>query len=77
MNDPYISALAALAGSGIGALASIVTTWLAQRHQDRSQRLAQIRVLLRRLFYVVDVALHGFLASYFDSSEATPKAMNF
>ena len=31
MNDAYNSALAALAGSGIGALASVGTTWLTQR----------------------------------------------
>src|SRR6476659_1939973 len=30
MNNAYISALAALAGSGIGALASVGTTWLTQ-----------------------------------------------
>jgi hypothetical protein len=46
----YISALAALAGSGIGAIASIGTTWLAQRHQDRSQRLAQNRTRLEQIF---------------------------
>ena len=41
MNHAYISALAALAGSGVGALASLGTTWLTQRYQDRGQRLAQ------------------------------------
>lgn len=41
MNDAYVSALAALAGSGIGALASVGTTWLTQRHRDWSQRVAQ------------------------------------
>jgi hypothetical protein len=50
MNDAYISALAALAGSGIGALASIGTTWLTQRHQVRSQRLAQISARLEQVF---------------------------
>jgi hypothetical protein len=29
MNNAYISALAALAGSGIGVLASVGTTWLS------------------------------------------------
>jgi hypothetical protein len=42
MNTAYISALSALGGSGLGAAASIWTTWLMQRFQDRSQRLAQL-----------------------------------
>ena len=50
MNDAYISALAALAGSGIGALASVGTTWLTHRYQDRSQRLAQNSARLEQVF---------------------------
>jgi hypothetical protein len=50
MSDAYVSALAALAGSGIGALASIGTTWLAQRHQDSSKRLAQKSARLEQVF---------------------------
>ena len=50
MNNAYISALAALAGSGIGALAAVGTTWLTHHHQDRSQRLTQIRARLEQLF---------------------------
>ena len=50
MNDAYISALAALAGSGIGALASVGTTWVTQRYQDRSQRLAQKSARLEQVF---------------------------
>ena len=50
MNDAYVSALAALAGSGIGALASLGTTWVTQRNQDRSQRLAQNRARLEQVF---------------------------
>ena len=41
MDSAYISALSALAGSAIGALASFGTTWLTQHHQDRAQRLSQ------------------------------------
>ncbi len=41
MNGAYISAIAALAGSGIGAVASFATTWLTQDAQSRAQRLAQ------------------------------------
>jgi hypothetical protein len=50
MYDAYVSALAALAGSAIGALASVSTTWLARRHQDRSQRLIQKRARLEQVF---------------------------
>ena len=41
MNAAYVSALAALAGSAIGAVASLATTWLTQRFQDRMQRRTQ------------------------------------
>ena len=38
MDSGYISALAALAGSIIGGLTSLTTTWLAQRTQITAQR---------------------------------------
>ena len=41
MNPAYLSALSALAGSMIGALASFSTTWLTQHFQDRTQRRLQ------------------------------------
>lgn len=41
MNVAYISAFSALAGSAIGGVASIATTWLSQHSQDRSERHAQ------------------------------------
>jgi len=34
MNNAYIPAVAALAGSAIGALASFATTWLTQHAQE-------------------------------------------
>ena len=36
MSSAYISAIAALAGSGIGAVASLATTWLTQHAQARA-----------------------------------------
>lgn len=50
MNAAYVSALAALAGSAIGALASLGTTWLTQRFQDRVQRHAQESARRERLY---------------------------
>jgi hypothetical protein len=41
VNVAYISAFSALAGSAIGGVASIATTWLTQHSQNRSQRHAQ------------------------------------
>ncbi|MBR0654703.1 hypothetical protein [Plastoroseomonas arctica] len=50
MNAAYLSALSALLGSAIGALASLATTWLTQRHQDRAQRRAQEATRQERLY---------------------------
>ena len=47
MDAADLSALSALFGSAIGVLASLETTWLTQRYQDRSQRMAQERARLR------------------------------
>ena len=41
MNPATLSALSALAGSAIGALASVATTWLTQHQQDKTQRRNQ------------------------------------
>lgn len=50
MNGASVSAIAALAGSAIGGLASVATTWLTQHHQDHSQRAAQESARRERLF---------------------------
>jgi hypothetical protein len=41
MNSAVLSALSALAGSTIGAISSVATTWLAQVYQGRNQFLSQ------------------------------------
>jgi hypothetical protein len=41
MNSAILSATSALAGSTIGALASLATTWLSQTYQVRFQRQGQ------------------------------------
>ena len=49
--DPVsISALAAIFGSLTGALASSVSTWITQRHQDRRDLLAK-RIFYREQLY--------------------------
>ncbi|WP_454650036.1 hypothetical protein [Bradyrhizobium liaoningense] len=40
MNNAVISAIAALAGSAIGAIASFATTWLSLQAQERTQLFA-------------------------------------
>ncbi len=50
MNPATLSALSALAGSAIGALASLLTTWITQHHQDRVQRISQEYSRRERLF---------------------------
>jgi len=50
MDNAYMSAIAALAGSAIGALASFATTWLTQHAQERSQRFAQAMARREHLF---------------------------
>ena len=41
MNVAYLSALSALAGSGVGGLTSGITTWLGLRAQARAGHLAR------------------------------------
>jgi hypothetical protein len=49
-NPATISALAAIFGSLTGALASSVSTWITQRHQDRRNLLAK-RIFHREQLY--------------------------
>jgi hypothetical protein len=46
MDSAYMSGIAALAGSAVGGLSSIATTWLTQHSQARAQRFA--RAMTRR-----------------------------
>ena len=50
MDAAYISALAALAGSAIGGLASFASSWTTQHSQVRAQRLAAEREARAALF---------------------------
>ena len=50
MNAAYLPALAALVGSAIGGLTSLVTTWLTLRGQAKLQQRTQDRVKRETLF---------------------------
>ncbi|UCI19926.1 hypothetical protein FJ970_02845 [Mesorhizobium sp. B2-1-8] len=50
MNPTYITAVSALTGSSLGAMASIAATWLTQASQSRSQRSLQEHTRRERLF---------------------------
>ena len=50
MDAGYISALAALAGSAIGAFSSLVTTWLTQHSQTRTTLRVQDRARREALY---------------------------
>jgi hypothetical protein len=50
MDNAYVSAISALVGSAIGALASFATTWLTQHAQERTQRFAQAMARREHLF---------------------------
>jgi hypothetical protein len=50
MNTAILSAVSALAGSTIGAVASIATTWLTQYFQGRVQRASQDNARREHLF---------------------------
>ena len=50
MNPIYLSALAALAGSAIGGLTSLVSASLTQHGQDRARRLSQDKVRRQKLY---------------------------
>ena len=50
MDTGYISAISALAGSAIGALASLATTWLTQHSQTRAMQRVQDRTRREALY---------------------------
>ena len=69
MNPAYISAIAALCGSAIGALASLATSWLTQRHQDETRREAQKNIRRERIFVeFIDLASKAFADALLQTS---------
>lgn len=76
MNPASISALSALAGSAIGALATFATTWLTQHHQARTQRWQQESARRERLYgEFVDMAAQLYveaLSHAFEPEKVVP-----
>jgi hypothetical protein len=50
MDNAYMSAISALAGSAIGGFATIATTWLTHHAQTRAQRFAEATARQERLY---------------------------
>jgi hypothetical protein len=46
----YLPALAALAGSAVGGVTSLVAAWLTQRRQDHASRIAQDRARRQKVY---------------------------
>ena len=73
MNPAYISAISALCGSAIGALASLATSWLTQRHQDETRREAQENTRRERIFVeFIDLASKAFADALLQTSIQDP-----
>jgi hypothetical protein len=50
MNSGMVAAFAAILGSFVGAMGSVIGTWITQRHQDQRDLLAK-RIALREALY--------------------------
>ncbi len=73
MTSAYISAIAALCGSVIGALVSIATTWLTQHHQDESRRRAQEYTRRERIFVeFIDLSSKAYIDALLETSIKDP-----
>ena len=73
MDPVYVSAISALFGSAIGALASLATTWLTYRHQDESRRRAEESARLARIFEeFIDLSSKAFLDALVQASMEDP-----
>ena len=72
--DPgTITALGALAGSAIGALSSVATTWFTQHRQEQTQRHNQEASRRERLFgEFIDQASQTFLDAIVQDGLDTP-----
>jgi hypothetical protein len=74
MTSAYISAIAALCGSVIGALVSIATTWLTQHHQEESRRRAPQEYTRRERIFVefIDLSSKAYVDALLETSIKDP-----
>jgi hypothetical protein len=75
MNPAALSALSALAGSAIGALASLVTAWITQHHQERIARKSQEYARRERLFGDFIVQASKLYADSLTHDKVDPSAL--
>jgi hypothetical protein len=68
----YVPALSALAGSAIGAMASVATTWLTQHSQDRSRRYSQSVARRERLYGIFIDEASALLADALTHEKVDP-----
>lgn len=70
---PWMISLLALAGSAIGALASVAATWVAQYYRDQAERLKKQASRRERLFGAfVDQASQSYAAGMVQESLDDP-----
>ncbi|MGP0092103.1 MAG: hypothetical protein ACLPKB_19410 [Xanthobacteraceae bacterium] len=76
VNPAYVSAISALCGSAIGALASIATTWLTQRYQNEARQRAQINLRRERIFVeFIDLSCKAFVDALLQTSIDDPSKL--
>jgi len=76
VNPAYISAISVLCGSAIGALASLITPRLANRHQHEMRRHRQENVRRERIFLeFIDLASHAFIDALVHTSIENPSKL--
>jgi len=73
MDAAFLSAISALSGSAIGALASLATTWLTHHHQNETRRRAQEHARRERIFAeFIDLSAKAFIDALLQTSIADP-----
>ena len=76
MNPAYISAISVLCGSAIGAVASLVTPRLANRHEHEMRRRRQENVRRERIFLeFIDLASNAFVDALVHTSIENPSKL--
>ena len=74
MNSGTITAIAAISGSLVGALSSLVSTWMGQRHQDRRDFLEREITRREELYsdFITEAARHFVAALGHNLTDTDP-----